>query len=688
MISALSFASVKSQIQFTSQEKKLVYVGVYDNNPVVYQDANGRETGFFPELLDVIAEYEDWQLLFVRDKWSSLLEKLGNNQIDLMTAIAYSENRSAYYSFNEEVLFTNWGKLYAGKGFEVENVMDLEGKTVAGVINDIYFSQPNGLKELLEKFSISCSFVEVESYQEIFELIQNNTIDAGIVSRLFGITHESLYTNSLYPTSIILNPVKLQFATGVNNTAGQYLLDRIDYHVRFMKNDTNSAYYQLFNQYIEGNLVTGDSQQFPEWALQVLLVVLLLLVFFLFLTVFLRVQVRRKTKELKRRNEQLREEKERADLANQAKSEFLAKVSHELRSPLHTISGYLKVLNETQLTPEQHRYLNIVNIASNNLTTIIEDLIDLSLIEKGQFRTQNQLFKSSTLIESLEPLGSRARNKGLVFQIQHSLPDVLLGDQTRLIQILTNLVDNAIKYTNSGQISVVMSYDRTNGFATFEITDTGVGIDQSSIERVFEPFHQEKGSKSTKEEGLGLGLSIVGRLVQNLGGTINLTSEVGKGTSFVIVMPLKMGAIKGKAPSRLEGSVNIQGDILVVDDFEENLNLISLFLKDTRVKVTTTSNGLEAVDLVKENPFDLVLMDIRMPEISGVKVMQLIRDNEQKYGQQKTIIIALTAYTNQVSEEKQLAGFDGLLEKPLKKESLLEELGRWLGQTDNTGMNP
>lgn len=384
--------------------------------------------------------------------------------------------------------------------------------------------------------------------------------------------------------------------------------------------------------------------------------------------------------------------KKQAEDANQAKGQFLANMSHEIRTPMNAIMGFCQILNDENLTDEQREYVNIIHEGSKHLLQVINDILDFSKIEAGKMDIELSPCSVARLFGTVESMMRPAAfEKALKFEIRQkeNLPANILSDSARLQQCLINLVNNAIKFTENGHVFVFVSLEYRNNkpFIRFDVEDTGIGISLEKQQMLFQAFTQVDGSHSRKYGGTGLGLSITRQLAGLLGGEVSAKSEEGKGSVFSLVIPANVDVTKEPVLEKqlntkqrmevknkeLEG-LKFSGNILVAEDVKTNQMLTTSLLNRLGLEVTIASDGIEAVEKAFANKYDLIFMDIQMPNLDGYEAVTILRKEGVK-----TPIVAMTAHAMKGDAEKCIdAGCDDYLSKPIDRFLLAEKIKKYL----------
>lgn len=523
-----------------SADDRIVTVGVYENAPKVFTSESGQPEGIFIDIIADIAKIEGWKLRYVSGTWGEGLDRLAKGEIDLMPDVAFTVDREKTFSFHKVPVLSSWSQVYALKGSGIQSILDLSGKRIAVLERSV---QQEVFIRLASGFNVNTTLISVPDYKTMFEMVVRGDADAAITNRFYGLMHRKKI--GLEGTAVIFDPSDLVFAATRGDPKN--LLDAIDRNLSELKKDPQSAYYQSLNKW------TSEEVRFnlPAWLQILALVVGVALLTSLVGSFFLKQQVDARTRELKQINQEMEQRiirrtaelaaaMEAAQAADRIKSAFLATMSHELRTPLNSIIGFTGIMLQGlagPLNPEQQKQMAMVQNSSRHLLALINDVLDISKIEAGQLDLSNASFDLRPSIEKMVKLVSPlAQQKGIDLRLNIA-PDVqtIFTDQRRLEQVILNLLGNAVKFTEKGQVRIDCGTDNDHCFLSF--ADTGIGMQPEEIARIFQPFHQIDTGLARKREGTGLGLSICKKIIDMMGGAIDVESRWGQGSTFTVRIP-------------------------------------------------------------------------------------------------------------------------------------------------------
>ncbi len=386
--------------------------------------------------------------------------------------------------------------------------------------------------------------------------------------------------------------------------------------------------------------------------------------------------------QIKETEQKLIEAKEAAEEANKSKGRFLSNMSHEIRTPLNGIIGFTDMLKTTDLDEDQHEYVEMISNSGTNLSKLLNDVLDLNKIDLDRLTLEEIPYDfRATFTSNLNPYTYTAKEKGIEFKysFDRSVPKTIIGDPTRLNQILVNLVGNGIKFTENGSVEVLFSTTKKGNdlLLTCSVTDTGIGIAKEKQQLVFDRFSQSDNSITRKFGGSGLGLAISRQLVELMGGTIKIISppfDKEHGTTFQFEIPVKVGSeIRNDDIQDADYEFG-EVSILAVDDNKVNLVLLERMLSKVGAKVTTAMDGQEAIKQAKQMDFDMILMDIQMPVMDGLTAARTLRKSDYKKP-----ILALSANVDTENITRiRAAGMEDFLQKPFHRPQLMNLLKKWV----------
>ncbi len=388
---------------------------------------------------------------------------------------------------------------------------------------------------------------------------------------------------------------------------------------------------------------------------------------------------------VKRMEQELKLAKDKAEEMSQAKGEFLANMSHEIRTPMNGVIGTLQLLSDTKLGAAQQEYVDTAHKSAQSLLTILNDILDLSKIEAGKLNIELIPFDLREIVSELITLHTMTAEEKVIqlyADIDEQLPRVLIGDPTRIRQILANLISNALKFTDKGHVRVkisVVSSDDKNADVRMEVEDTGIGIREDIKDKLFNEFTQADGSTTRKYGGTGLGLAIVRQLVEMMYGQFGVESVTGEGSTFWFMVTLGVSAeqaVRLPLDQEMELKGKLNGHVLLVEDNPINQMVARKMLEKIGIKTMLAADGQEALNMLEQDEYDAVLMDCQMPVMDGFEATRRIRQHDQLL---KLPVIAMTANVMEGDREKCIeAGMNDYIGKPFVEADLKKTLARWM----------
>lgn len=562
-----SFSTVKQQ-QIT------VRVGFYENPPKLFTAEDGTIQGFWPDLVHAIANEEGWEVIWVPGSWEENLARLESGEIDIMPDVAWNQARSQTFDFADEKVLVSWSRLYAHTDENIETILDLEGKTVAGLTGSVNYDGAEGVKDIVSQFDIQVTFLDLNNYTEVFEAIQNGSADAGVTNKDFGNQNERNY-NNIERTPFIFQPAYITFAFPKNRTLTPRLIEVMNAHIHVLKSDNDSIYYQSLHKHLEVEaaettqtveVMTAQERNILFGGAGVIL--FLLATSYIFrrevqrqtaklqnLNAELEERVRDRTEELNERlkmetqlnldmanmmddlkdsNTQLKKITRKLTTANKELETFAYSISHDLRAPLRAVTGFSEIISRrhrSDLNEEGQRYFDNIVQASKRMSTLIDDLLAYSRLGRGSLKIES--ISMQELCASLnQDFAVRLKELGATLTIAEDLP-IVQGNRALLNQIFDNLLGNALKYYKPNTLPHIQIDWRSDGDTVIlSIGDNGIGIPAEHHEKIFNIFQRLQSEEDYP--GTGIGLASVKKSTDLLGGEVWVESEVGKGSTFYV----------------------------------------------------------------------------------------------------------------------------------------------------------
>lgn len=672
--------------------RTLLARGDFNYPPFEYLDENGEPRGFNVDIIKAVSRVTGLDIRVILGPWDDVREQLEKGEIDLLIGMFKTGERAKKVEFTIPHFISTY-IIFTQKGSNIKSLSGLSGKKVLVQSGDL------GHDYVIEQ-KLDAEIITKKDWAAVLKALNAGEGDAAIAAMLQGtmqIVKHNL--NNVVPVAEPL--IQRSYCIAVPK-GGAALLSTLNEGLNILK--TTGEYDEIYEKWFG----IYEERFSPAKSLRIMIFIsgaLVLVIFAVYIWNWnLKKQVRLKTEELTdeleiktRMQNQLEKAIESFDIsrrealkaryeaeeANEAKTRFLANISHELRTPLHGIIGISRILETTPLNREQMDMMKMISTSAEHLTGILSDLLDFSSIHSGKLTLRKSFFNLKNLINTAAPVMQvMAGEKNLELIIESAEGDPVINtDKERVGQILLNLFSNAVKYTDKGQVKVsILHYDDK---LEISVSDTGIGIEPEYLDAIFEPFSRIESNQDNIIRGVGLGLSIVKSLVELLGGEIYVESKPGEGSRFIVFIPVLTEIRETPSPEDRAESHEISDgvcsgtNVLIVED--ENVN--RLYLKKILGKkgciADAALNGLEALNMIQDKQYDLILMDLTMPVMDGITATRKIREHEKNMRIQPVPIIALTAHAYPEDMERcREAGMDGYLSKPFQPKDLMKEIAR------------
>ncbi|WP_321373860.1 ATP-binding protein [uncultured Draconibacterium sp.] len=647
--------------------------------PFNFTNEEGELVGFNIDLVKAINEMYGNQIEISGSDWQTVNRLLEQNKINGLVGVHYPGFPDSEHIYSRSVINTSHCFLYNSnfqKNITLETLRTTQEPVVALWQNDV-------LTRYILSINPATKFVYVENYNQLIELLDDERITCAIAQRIGGMyyvrKHQKEYIKSTNHRILERN-MGFMFSAGseelaeIVNNATEVLL-------------SNGEYQRLYDKWLaEYDQESNDLSDYWRYIIIISAIVITIILLLIIINRILQSRVQNKTQDLQHQLDlnsrimhELSEQKNKAEQSDKMKSAFLANMSHEIRTPMNGILGFAELLKTQDFSKEEElQFINIIQQSGDRMLSTINNIIDISKIESGNEEAQIKEINIIGIISDLlEFFMAEAREKGIELLIEgdaSQAPAHFFSDKYKLTSILTNLIKNAIKFTNKGYVKIAYQFNS----AEIEITvsDTGIGIAPEKQQAIFDYFVQADHSHSSGYEGSGLGLSITKGYIQLLNGEISVQSEPQKGTSFTLSIPnaYKQNVAKEeKSLAKENTNEHTLSDlkIIIAEDDEISYDFLKHILSGVSISLKWAKNGIEAIKTVQENPdADVILMDIKLPEINGFEATSQIRAfNKDIY------IIAQTAYAQENYKQQALAaGCDDFIIKPIDKEQLIKLL--------------
>jgi two-component system, NarL family, sensor histidine kinase EvgS len=627
--------------------------------PFVYLNKQQQLEGISTEFLAHIARITGIEFKFVySETFSEVISRVKRKDILLALATIHTPEREAFADFSAPYFSSKMAIVTRDNFSYIQNIDELHGRIVAAPKN--YYSV-----DFLRSHHPQINLHLVEDIDAAFKAVYRGDADAFLGTMavsIYRLQHSQFKSLKISGSVDVLSEVRFMVAKG-----NPELVSIINKSLPLISNKDRQT---IMNNWFGVDIERGLD---PSLIWQILLIAGVILAF----AVLWISQLTREIKLRKTAEVNLIIARKEADRANAAKSEFLANMSHEIRTPMNAVFGFSELLAATQLDNEQRQYLEAIQVGSSGLLHIINDVLEISKIESGKVNivySPTDINKLALELQKLfaAPMGKKKLDFSIV--IEDSCPTCILIDENRLRQILINLVGNAHKFTDHGLVKVRIRAQKTDQpeavTMQFEVEDSGIGIAKENQSSIFDHFVQKSQSLNTTTAGTGLGLSISKKLAEKMNGRLTLISQQGVGSCFTLTLrDVKISSAVTPPQSKPQSLDLPSAKILIVDDIETNRLILSKFLAQYDFDITLAEDGQQAVELAKQHQPEVILMDIRMPNLDGYQAARDIR----RLLDCKIIAVTASALEDQESMSKRDI-FDGFLRKPILRENLLNML--------------
>jgi signal transduction histidine kinase/ActR/RegA family two-component response regulator len=695
------YPAQKESLKIEAKGNLLIAMGDYEYPPFEFNDSTGNPSGFNVDIIRSVATVMNLNLQLKLGPWGEVREKLESGKIDILIGMFKTPERDKTVDFTIPHFISTY-VIFARDSSDIKTIADIKGRDVIVQNGDL------GHDFLMENGTAG-KIITKKNLSETLSSLSKGEGDCVIAAHMQGLILIDKMGISNVKTSG--NPlVQRNYCIAVKEGDSE-LLAKLNEGLNIIK--TSGEYDRIYEKWFS---VYETKRIIHHPYFRILLPVFLILIAvssgIYFWNIILQKKVIEKTDalnselensnkiknqlqeslaELARSKEEALQSKIDAEKSSEAKSFFLAGVSHELRTPLNGIIGMANLLYSTELTAEQKNLLDMLKASADNLFRLMADLLDFSRVASGKFRFEMAPVNlGEFIVNTSSVVRIPAEEKGLAFKVNNNAPDVtLLIDKERLGQVVFNLAGNAVKYTNMGSVTLDISYD---GVLKISVSDTGIGMDHTVIEDIFNPFMQVMTEGAGKNKGLGLGLAIVKLIVETFGGVIQVESVPGEGSRFAVLIPCrevkpeKTGFINSKNILNNSASQSVPSDVepdnlsvLITEDDQINRVYLERILQKKGWSIDVAVSGDEAVEKTKQKHYDVILMDLNLPGIDGTAATELIRSFEKTHNLKPAVIIAVTAHA--YPEDMAMCidtGMDGYLSKPFSSKKLMDEIRRVL----------